>query len=60
MPWLMFMVGVHTVWSIGVPIAVMETPGGPRRTAPSVAGRAPGPWVVFAFALVAGAFFVLL
>ncbi|MET9242319.1 hypothetical protein [Nonomuraea sp. NPDC003709] len=119
-PWLMFMVGVHTVWSISVPIAVMETLAGPRRTepwlqkrgfwavavffaiyfglgafvtgalggwfatpiqyagagvlvvapivlglrlrrtAPSVAGRAPGPWVVFVFALAAGAFFVLL
>ncbi|MEV4009161.1 hypothetical protein AB0J35_01600 [Nonomuraea angiospora] len=119
-PWLMFMVGVHTIWSISVPIAVVETLAGSRRTtpwlgkiglrvvsvvfavffvlgaiakgmaggwfatpaqyagagvvvvalivlglrlrrsAPTVEGAAPGPWAVFAFALVAGAFFVLL
>ncbi|MER6944150.1 hypothetical protein ABT294_09020 [Nonomuraea sp. NPDC000554] len=33
-PWTMFMVGVHTVFSISVPIAVAETLAGSRRTAP--------------------------
>ncbi|SPL90059.1 unnamed protein product [[Actinomadura] parvosata subsp. kistnae] len=33
-PWTMFMVGVHTVFSISAPIAVMETLAGPRRTTP--------------------------
>ncbi|MEV4113557.1 hypothetical protein [Nonomuraea sp. NPDC049695] len=120
LPWVMFMAGVHTIWSISVPIAIAETLAGPRRTtpwlkkrgfwalavffalyfvggavgqmvliglfagpaqyigaavvvvalvllglrlrrgAPTVEGRAPGPWAVFAFALVAGAIFVLL
>ncbi|WP_433430811.1 hypothetical protein [Nonomuraea sp. CA-141351] len=119
-PWIMFMAGVHTIWSISVPIAITETLAGSRRTtpwlgkrgflavgvifalyfaggaaataagkglltgpaqfigaavvvaalvvlglrlrrsAPTVEGRAPGPWAVFAFALVAGAIFVLL
>ncbi|MFI7224936.1 hypothetical protein ACIBO5_17070 [Nonomuraea angiospora] len=119
-PWLMFMAGVHTIWSISAPIAVVETLAGSRRTtpwlgktglwivsvvfavffvlgavakgmaggwfaspaqyagagvlvvalivlglrlrrgAPTVEGAVPGPWAVFAFALVAGAFFVLL
>ncbi|MGW6499885.1 hypothetical protein [Nonomuraea angiospora] len=119
-PWLLFMAGVHTIWSISVPIAVVETLAGSRRTTPwlgktglrvvsavfavffvlgavgtgmyggwfatpvqyagagvlvvalivlglrlrrttpAVAGQAPGPWAVFAFALVAGALFVLL
>ncbi|MQA85247.1 MAG: hypothetical protein GEV03_11635 [Streptosporangiales bacterium] len=33
-PWMMFMVGVHTVFSISVPIAIVETLAGPRRTTP--------------------------
>ncbi|MEU7827620.1 MULTISPECIES: hypothetical protein [unclassified Nonomuraea] len=33
-PWTMFMVGVHTVFSISVPIAVAETLAGSRRTTP--------------------------
>lgn len=33
-PWTMFMVGVHTVFSISTPIAVMETLAGSRRTTP--------------------------
>ncbi|MFI7131811.1 hypothetical protein ACIBQ1_39475 [Nonomuraea sp. NPDC050153] len=119
-PWLMFMVGVHTIWSISAPIAVVEALAGSRGTtpwlgktglrvvsavfvlffvlggvakamlegwfaspvqyvgagvlvvalivlglrlrrgAPAAEGAVPGPWAVFAFALVAGAFFVLL
>ncbi|MEQ4722746.1 hypothetical protein [Nonomuraea sp. B19D2] len=120
LPWVMFMAGVHTIWSIGAPIAIMETLAGSRcttpwlgkrgfwavavifvlyfgfgafdtlnrkgmlagppqnivaavvvaglvvlglrlrRSAPTAEGRAPGPWAVLAFALVAGAVFVLL
>ncbi|MEU6715307.1 hypothetical protein ABZ897_27915 [Nonomuraea sp. NPDC046802] len=120
LPWVLFMVGVHTVWSISVPIAIMETLAGPRRTtpwlgttgfrvlasiiaafvllvvgyvviegiylagppqyagaalaiaaiiaiglrlrggAPGLPGSAPSPWSMLAFALAAGAFFVLL
>ncbi|MET7329084.1 hypothetical protein [Nonomuraea sp. NPDC005650] len=123
-PWLMFMVGVHTIWSISAPIAVVEALAGSRRTTPwlgktglrvvsavfvlffvlggvakamlegwlaspvqyvgagvlvvalivlglrlrrggptvegAVEVAVPGPWAVFAFALVAGAIFVLL
>lgn len=33
-PWLLFMVGVHTVFSISVPIALMETLTRSRRTTP--------------------------
>ncbi|SEL45456.1 hypothetical protein [Nonomuraea pusilla] len=33
-PWTMFMVGVHTVFSISTPIAVAETLAGSRRTTP--------------------------
>ncbi|MEU6784522.1 hypothetical protein ABZ912_35450 [Nonomuraea angiospora] len=33
-PWTLFMVGVHTVFSISAPIAVAETLAGSRRTAP--------------------------
>ncbi|WP_433508550.1 hypothetical protein ACQP2T_31610 [Nonomuraea sp. CA-143628] len=120
LPWILFMTGVHTIWSISVPIAIMETLAGARRTtpwlkkrgfwtvavifavysvigvattaagkglltgpvqyigaavvvaalvvlglrprpsAPTAKGKAPSPWAVFAFALAAGAIFVLL
>ncbi|GLW13092.1 hypothetical protein Misp01_82200 [Microtetraspora sp. NBRC 13810] len=40
LPWLLFMAGVHTVWSISVPIAIMETPAGSRRTTPWLGERA--------------------
>ncbi|WP_192787458.1 hypothetical protein [Nonomuraea angiospora] len=121
LPWILFMAGVHTIWSISAPIAIVETLAGTRRTtpwlkkrgfvivgvlffaysvfaavgnavneggtlaglpqfigaavvvvglvvlglrlrrsAPAVEGRAPSPWTVFAFALAAGAIFVLL
>ncbi|GAA3222043.1 hypothetical protein [Nonomuraea helvata] len=33
-PWTLFMVGVHTVFSISAPIAVAETLAGSRRTTP--------------------------
>ncbi|MEV6156954.1 hypothetical protein AB0L53_42105 [Nonomuraea sp. NPDC052129] len=33
-PWTLFMVGVHTVFSISVPIAVVEILAGSRRTTP--------------------------
>ncbi|MEV1245686.1 hypothetical protein ACIBO2_52785 [Nonomuraea sp. NPDC050022] len=32
-----FMAGVHTIWSISVPIAIMETLAGSRRTTPWLA-----------------------
>ncbi|NUW45442.1 hypothetical protein [Nonomuraea rhodomycinica] len=120
LPWVLFMAGVHTIWSISVPIAIIETLAGPRgttpwlkergfravavffalysvlaavaraadigllagplqfagaavvvaalvvlglrlrRAAPTTGGGAPAPWAVFAFALAAGAVFVLL
>ncbi|GAB3418770.1 hypothetical protein [Flindersiella endophytica] len=34
LPWTLFMVGVHTVWSISVPIALAETIARERRTTP--------------------------
>jgi hypothetical protein len=34
LPWTLFMVGVHTVWSISVPIALAETLAGSRATTP--------------------------
>ncbi|TDC84345.1 hypothetical protein E1292_49505 [Nonomuraea deserti] len=50
-PWTMFMVGVHTVFSISVPIAVMESLAGSRRTTPWL-GRAGLTVVSVLYALV--------
>ncbi|MFI6910168.1 hypothetical protein ACIBKY_53590 [Nonomuraea sp. NPDC050394] len=33
-PWIMYVLGIHTIWSISVPIALAESLSGPRRTTP--------------------------
>jgi hypothetical protein len=38
-PWIMLMVGVHTVWSMSVPIALAESLAGPRRDTPWLGTR---------------------
>lgn len=36
LPWTLFVLGLHMIWSISVPIAMMETLAGSRRTMPWV------------------------
>ncbi|MFI6498060.1 hypothetical protein [Nonomuraea typhae] len=38
--WIMYMFGIHTIWSISVPIVLAESLAGPRRTTPWL--RTPG------------------
>ncbi|HUR08780.1 MAG TPA: hypothetical protein VM347_40005 [Nonomuraea sp.] len=56
-PWFMFMVGVHTVWSISVPIAIAESLASSRRTTPWLG--TPG-LIVAAVLFVLGAGMVIL
>ncbi|MER6948829.1 hypothetical protein ABT294_32895 [Nonomuraea sp. NPDC000554] len=37
-PWTLFVLGLHTVWSMSVPIALVEELAGPQRTTPWLGG----------------------
>jgi hypothetical protein len=50
-PWTLFVLGLHTIWSISVPIFIVETLAGSRRTTPWLGRRG--------FAAIAGLFVLI-